>query len=517
MQRHRPMIVALAVVIVAGPAAAVVLEDPANFAVKRTWSGPTELGIPANLGGLLFSADGATLYAVGNSERAASALYAVPVTRDPITHEVVDLGPIGSVTKVFDGNAATPGLDAGWDVGPAGTLFYTYWSANYLGQRPGGVAGAETLFDMATVGVPSSIAGLTFSPHVTDPGTGFGLMQISSWQGANLFNVPLTAAGGGVFTPGTVETFVTLPQQGTGAIQYVPSGPFAGDVMYVNWNYGEVRILDIDAPTGLPIDQGTMLPTLGTTNPVDERFASELGVGPWGLEFDPLTNDFFVGTWGGSPSNSILQIGGAGFPSTTTSTSTTTTSLPGSTVTTTTTSTTTIASTSTTSFTTTTLPGVRFLPGTKLLVKRKKSGAHRLQLLARGVPVAVASPCETDGELVIESVGAGAPVRRFTLDAARWKPIANKRPEKGCKYRKGAEVATVQLKTGKMLKVVVSADDVGVPLDDDPRPVRIEVRHGDVRHCLEFGGTKGKPLKAGKKLLARVADAATACPAQNDS
>jgi len=308
--------------------AAVTLEDPANFAVRHTYSS-TDLGIPGPLGGLIFSADGNTLYVVGASEASTSALYAVPVTRDAATSEVTALGPAAAVTKAFDGTPTTPGLDAGFDLGPAGTLFYTYWSSNRLGERPGGVGGAETQFNMANVGVPSSIAGLTFSPHRTDPGTGFGRMQISSWQGANLYEIPLTPAGGGIFTPGQAVLFVTLPQQGTGGIQYVPSGPLAGNLMYVNWNFGEVRLLTIDAATGLAIDKGTGQPTLGTTNPTDSRFASGLGVGPWGLEFDPRTNDFFVATFRGDPVNAIVQIGGVGFPppsATTTTTSTTTTS-----------------------------------------------------------------------------------------------------------------------------------------------------------------------------------------------
>src|SRR5689334_18383643 len=139
---------ALGLVVMRPPtAAAIVLEDPAGFQVKHTWSA-TSLGIPGNLGALLFSADGNTLYVVGASESSISALYAVPVTRDPATHAVIDLGPAASVTKVFSGNASTAGLDAGFDFGPGGTLFYTYWSANYLGERPGGLGGAETRFDM---------------------------------------------------------------------------------------------------------------------------------------------------------------------------------------------------------------------------------------------------------------------------------------------------------------------------------------------------------------------------------
>ena len=267
-------------------ATAIVLEDPVGFQVKHTWSA-SSLGIPGHLGALIFSADGAMLYVVGASESSISALYAVPVTRDPATQDIVDIGPASAVVKVFSGNATTAGLDAGFEFGPAGTLFYTYWSANYLGERPGGLGGSETRFDMSKVGVPSSIAGLTFSPHLLDPGTGFGQLQISSWSGANLYDVPLTPAGGGIFTPGTARLFVTLPRQGTGAIQYIPSGPSAGDLMYVNWNFGEVRILAIDPTTGLPIDKTTGVPTRGTANPKDSRFAYGFGVGPWGLEFDP--------------------------------------------------------------------------------------------------------------------------------------------------------------------------------------------------------------------------------------
>jgi MYXO-CTERM domain-containing protein len=295
--------------LIGAPAQAFELEDPANFRLENTWSG-TDLGVPGRLGALFFSVDGSTLYVVGNAEASSSALYAVEVTRSA-QGRVVDLGPATTTTTVFEGTLT--GLDTGLEIGPLGTLFYTYWSANHLGQRPGGFAGAETLYDMATYGVPRSVAGLTFSPHRTDPGTAFGQMQVSSWQGDDIFELPLTPATGGLFTPGDATLFVSLPQEGTGAIQYVPSGLFEGDLMYVNWNYGEVRILAIDEATGLPIDQDTGEPTLGTENPVDQRFAWDLGIGPWGLEFDGASRDFFISTWNGDPSNSILQITGVGF------------------------------------------------------------------------------------------------------------------------------------------------------------------------------------------------------------
>src|SRR5262249_5414970 len=101
--------------------------------------------------------------------------------------------------------------------------------------------------------------------------------------------------------------------------------------MYASWNVGEVHYLLIDAATGLPIDAGTQQPTLGTTNPVDGLFASDLSLGPLGLDFDPITHDLFLATSQGDPLNTIFQIGGfVGTPTTsTTSTTTTTTTLPG--------------------------------------------------------------------------------------------------------------------------------------------------------------------------------------------
>jgi hypothetical protein len=172
---------------------------------------------------------------------------------------------------------------------------------------------------MFTPGVPSSVAGLTFSPHIEDTATNFGQMQVSSWQetlsaqSRDIYNIPLIPVGGGLFEPGSAELFVTLPQQGTGAIQYVPSGVYEGDLMYVNWDFGEVRVLNIDPDTGWPIDVGSGMPMLGTDDPVDERFAYDMGMGPWGLEFDARSNDFFVSTWQGEPFNSIIQFSGVGF------------------------------------------------------------------------------------------------------------------------------------------------------------------------------------------------------------
>jgi len=309
-------------------AGAIMFDDPA-LSLGQTWSN-VALNLPQNLGGLFFSEDGANLYVVGDADNSSSELYSVPVTRDPGTGEVVMLGPNFAVTRVFGGTRT--GLDAGWAVGPQGTLFYTYWDSNWLGQRPGGVTGTdETLFDLSTIGVPVSAAGLTFSPHRIDPGTGSGTLQISTNDGQvtflrDIYEIPLTPVGDGTFTPGTPVLFATpAPVGSLTAIRYAPAGPFEGDLLYADWELGEVRFLAIDTPTGLPIDDGTGQPTLGTTNPRDGRLISDLGQGPVGLDFDPVTGDLYISTWEGVPFNSIIQVRGAGTASSTTSTITSTT------------------------------------------------------------------------------------------------------------------------------------------------------------------------------------------------
>jgi hypothetical protein len=110
---------------------------------------------------------------------------------------------------------------------------------------------------------------------------------------------------------------------------------------------------------------------------------------------------------------------------------------------------------------------------------------------------------------VIEASGAGAPATTLPLEAGAWKPIDEKHPAKGCTFT-GSTVTKALLKSGKMLKIVARGTGLGVPLTTDPRPVRIALRHGATRHCLEFGG-RGKHTP-GKKLLGKQAPTASACP-----
>ena len=101
--------------------------------------------------------------------------------------------------------------------GPSGAV-YTYFPANYLAERAGGVGGNETTFALDARGGAGSVGGLVFSPFRTDPGTGFGRLQAISGNGL-VHELPLSAAGGGLYAPGTATLFVTLPRGGTAGIR----------------------------------------------------------------------------------------------------------------------------------------------------------------------------------------------------------------------------------------------------------------------------------------------------------
>jgi hypothetical protein len=309
----------------------IVFADPASFMQKNSWSAGT-LGIPTNLGGIRFSSDGSTLYAVGSADVPASAVYAIPVVRDGVTGEIIDLA-MAAATPFFTANVSTPagGLDAAPEEGPAGTLFYTYFNANdgnFIGQRRASDF-MEMQFDLEPQGVPLWLGGLAFSPFRTDPGTGFGRLQVGVYNGdpdttpRDVFEVPLTPVGDGFFTPGPAVRFLSLAEGAVSGLTYVPTGPFAGSLMYASFDAGEVRYLTIDPATGLAIDSQSGMPELGTLDPIDQLFASELSVGPVGLDFDPVTKDLFISTYQGDPLNSIVQVGG--FPITVSTTTTTTT------------------------------------------------------------------------------------------------------------------------------------------------------------------------------------------------
>ena len=80
----------------------------------------------------------------------------------------------------------------------------------------------------------------------------------------------------------------------------------------------------------------------------------------------------------------------------------------------------------------------------------------------------------------------------------------------GYRIHETGPVTALQLKGGKKLKIAAKGDELGLTLADDPSPMLLELRLGAERYCLEFGGST--TFSAGKKLQAKSAPAASACP-----
>jgi hypothetical protein len=297
--------------------------DGDQFTLDRTWTA-ADLGLPEQLGGMLFSDDGKTLYIVAAAEETDSAVYAVPVTRDKKTQKVTALGPASDVKLVFQGDPDLPGLDAGLAYGPGKTLFYTYYnvpdSRQPLAQRPHGFRGEEVIHELADltfVGEAiSGLSGLAFPPHKIHGADGADDMLISFYGATTLYSLGLRSNGKGIYEPTNAAPWATLPEDdflSLGGMDFVPnkSKQDRNDLIYVAYDTDQIKLIEVDSTTMLPIDSVTGKPTLGTTNPVIEVFATGPdGWYPWSLTFDKRSGDLFVDTWHQVPSDTIHQISG---------------------------------------------------------------------------------------------------------------------------------------------------------------------------------------------------------------
>lgn len=173
----------------------------------------------------------------------------------------------------------------------------------------------------------------------------------------------------------------------------------------------------------------------------------------------------------------------------------------------TTTTTTTTTSTTTTSTTTTTLL-TQFLPGARLLIAPTK-----LVLVAKDKSLTVGSgPGSNDDPTVmggsLRVVGTGFD-QTYDLAPSAWRYLSEKRHEKGYRLSNASPITAVTVKKGKGLKLVAKGD-LAMSLDADLKPVQVQLRLGQFRHCMTFGGTI--LWKAGTKWQAKKAPTADSCP-----
>ncbi len=170
-----------------------------------------------------------------------------------------------------------------------------------------------------------------------------------------------------------------------------------------------------------------------------------------------------------------------------------------------------------TTTTTSTLPfaGERLTgQGLQLRTKAGRADKARLAMLSTDRNLTLGrgngspdDPVTSGGTLAIFSSGSAV---RHDL-AGGWRYLGRAGQNKGYKWKSGSfTIRTVVIRRGRVVKIA-GRGALGFDLDDDPRPVRLELGIGGHLYCFEFGGQLVN-IKLSKLLKAKRAAAPGTCP-----
>lgn len=258
----------------------------------------TDLGsidqLPSRYGGLTIRPDQPnTLYIGGYANEGQGILYTVPLVRDPVSHHITGFG--GPAVQY----ALAPNNDGGIFFAPNGTLLFTQYSMNHLGQILPDNTYITTL--LTDYGIASSVGSIVLVP-AGYPGA--GNLIIASYNGAIFYNVPYTIDGSGqyILANKTAEVSVVGIANGPEGIAYVPPGSIAfPNLSLAVSSYGDGTVMVFEVGNeGLP----------------NTATAREMVTGLTGAEgalIDPVTGDFLFSTFGGG--DKVIRISGFEAPS----------------------------------------------------------------------------------------------------------------------------------------------------------------------------------------------------------
>ena len=241
----------------------------------------TDLGSPGNvpgsLGGITFL-DNDTVLIGGAANGANGAIYAVDVVRDAVTNTITGFAGPGTLF------ASAPNIDGGLDWAPNGTLFYTGYSNNIIGQIKPGSTAPDKVINLAGLGVGGSVGTLRFVPAGF---AGAGQLKVLSYSGNTMYTVGFAEDGSGTYDLSAATNPIAVGG-GPEGIVYIDEANAAFDadsVLISEYGLGRVSAYEIDA-NGDPI--------LATRR----DFITGLG-GAEGAAIDPVTGDFLFSTFGG--------------------------------------------------------------------------------------------------------------------------------------------------------------------------------------------------------------------------
>lgn len=284
----------------ASSAMALSVVDP-NYQLVNIINPPDDTTLP--LGDLLFSSDGGAARYIHFSEASTSQIRSMSVTRAP-GGVVTGFGaPLLDFTHAF--------ADTGMEIIPGDTTLLFTQSRNPGFDNSASVVqrrtSDNTTFTMQ-MSATANFSGATFAPASSPLGSTTLLLGLYNEQriihrtlddagqgGAGDGFYALT--GGGVFLD--LTAFVLNPGElaiQPGDMQFITSGPYAGDLLLADYDNYRVLILDIDPMTGLPAG-GVSNPSfqvlldMSDENPIPY---SDYDATPWGLEIDPVNGNIFV-------------------------------------------------------------------------------------------------------------------------------------------------------------------------------------------------------------------------------
>jgi len=246
-------------------------------------------GLPTQYGGLTIRPEQPDiLYIGGSANYGSGALYTVPLIRDPETFNITGFGGAAEAYTL------TPNIDGGVYFAPNGTLLFTRYSMNEIGQILPDQTYTST--PLNPLGVSSSVGSLAFVPSGYP---GAGNLIVSSYSASVLYQIPFTIGGSGLysFSGQSAEVSVAETSSGPEGIAYIPSGSLAfpnPSMAISSYDLGKVVVFEV-GNHGLPVNETAREMLTGLT-------------GAEGALIDPVTGDFLFSTFGGG--NKVVRISG---------------------------------------------------------------------------------------------------------------------------------------------------------------------------------------------------------------
>jgi hypothetical protein len=275
--------------------AQLVLEDPA-YEIVSTFPVPAEL--TSELGTIMFSGDGNTVFVIDDSEDVGSAVSSAAVTRDAAG----DVVSFGVFTEVFSYGE----LDTGLEYGPgSNTLFFKFYVSSDLGEDAIGAIGQRLpsgiIETTAVSGYDGEYGGLAFFP----PGyANAGNLVTGAYDETyTLWTHSVTPDGDGSFTVNGAGTlyadFTSADEYYVSDLVFITRGPLAGNLMVALYDGNNSLVYFPIGADGLPVGGVDVTPTV---------FASGT-TGAWGVAVDPVSDNIWMIDYDETGGVAMTQIG----------------------------------------------------------------------------------------------------------------------------------------------------------------------------------------------------------------